>query len=87
MIETAGQLELAGVFARMYACKSMESNRAYFPQRASFRRRVSLELRNGTKTRPFLLLLPRALIQLARANKELHKPRLFNIVKNLHLHQ
>jgi len=44
---------------------------AYFPQRASLRRRVSLELRKGTNTRPFLLRLPSALMQLASASRDL----------------
>ena len=41
------------------------------PQSASFRSLVNFEFRNGTKTKPFLLLFPRALMQLASASSDL----------------
>ena len=44
---------------------------AYLPHRPSFSRRVSLELRKGTKTRPFFLAFPSALIHSANASKDL----------------
>ena len=45
---------------------------AYLPHRPSFKRRVSFELRKGTKTKPFFLALPSALIHSASASKDLH---------------
>lgn len=47
--------------------------KAYLPHKPSLRRRVSFELRKGTKTRPFLLALPNALMHSASANKDLHQ--------------
>ena len=44
---------------------------AYLPQRPSLSRRVSLELRKGTNTRPFFLALPSALMHSANASKDL----------------
>ena len=44
---------------------------AHLPQRPSLSRRVSLELRKGTNTKPFLRRLPSALMQLARASSDL----------------
>lgn len=44
---------------------------AHLPQRPSLSRRVSLELRKGTNTKPFLRRLPSAFMQLARASSDL----------------
>ena len=41
-----------------------------FPHSPSFRIRVNLLSRNGTKTKPFFLRLPSALMQLARDSSE-----------------
>ena len=43
----------------------------HFPHSASFSRRVSLELRNGTNTKPFRRRLPSALMQFASASSDL----------------
>lgn len=60
---------------------------AYFPHKPSLRRRVSLELRKGTNTKPFFLALPKALMHSAKASKDLHNTCLAAETNHrLHLH-
>ena len=60
---------------------------AYLPHKPSFNKRVSLELRKGTKTRPFFLALPSALIHSANASKDLqHCTTLFSFTNVFIMH-